>query len=240
MANVRIIGLGRVGSALSLAHKNAHDDLCESASTVIFAVPDDKLADAIADFSTSNNCQDKFVVHVSGVHGLEILQPIADAGAQVAALHPMMQFVDASTDVELLKQSYVSCCASQSAHDKASALVALWGAKMITLNPGVDRRQYHLALSLVSNHLTGLMAWANELLVPALGENSAEVVAQMAARAVAAASCDDPLSSLTGPVARGDANTIAQHMQSLTEQQQQRYAGLLLNLQALVDERRDS
>ena len=240
MVKVCIIGLGRVGSALALAHKNAHDELCESANTVIFAVPDDKLANALTDFLAGNNCQDRFVVHVSGVHGLEILQPIADAGAQVAALHPMMQFVDASTDVELLKQSYVSCSASQSAHGKASALVELWGAKMITLNPGVDRRQYHLALSLVSNHLTGLMAWANELLVPALGENSSELVAQMAARAVAAASCDDPLSSLTGPVARGDANTIAQHMQSLNEQQQQRYAGLLLNLQALVDERRDA
>jgi predicted short-subunit dehydrogenase-like oxidoreductase (DUF2520 family) len=171
MAKVCIIGLGRVGSALALAHKNAHYELCESAKTVIFAVPDDKLADAITDFLASNNCQDRFVVHVSGVHGLEILQPIADAGAQVAALHPMMQFVDASSDVELLKQSYVSCSASQSAQGKASALVELWGAKMITLNPGVDRRQYHLALSLVSNHLTGLMAWANELLVPALGED---------------------------------------------------------------------
>ena len=240
MVKVCIIGLGRVGSALALAHKNAHDELCESANTVIFAVPDDKLADAIADFLASNNCQDKLVVHVSGVHGLEILKPIADAGAQVAALHPIMQFVGAESDVELLKQSYVSCSADQSVHGKASALVEVWGAKIIPLSSDVDRRQYHLALSLVSNHLTGLMAWANELLVPALGGNSSEIVAQMAGRAVAAASCDDPLSSLTGPVARGDANTVAQHMQSLDEQQQLRYAGLLLNLQALVDERRDS
>ncbi|MDE0586519.1 MAG: DUF2520 domain-containing protein [Planctomycetota bacterium] len=239
MTKVCIIGLGRVGSVLSLAHKNAHDELCESANTVIFAVPDDKLVEAITDFLASNNCKDKFVVHVSGVHGLEVLKPISDAGAQVAALHPIMQFVGAETDVELLKQSYVSCSADQSAHGKASALVEVWGAKMISLNSDVDRRQYHLALSLVSNHITGLMAWANELLVPALGEHSSEAVAQMAARAVAAASCDDPLSSLTGPVARGDANTIAQHMQSLDEQQQLRYAGLLLNLQALVDERRD-
>jgi predicted short-subunit dehydrogenase-like oxidoreductase (DUF2520 family) len=237
MAKVHIIGLGRVGKALTLAHENAKDEVCESAPTVVFAVPDDKLSDAVTEYAAHHSCKDKFVVHVSGIHGLEVLQPAADSGAAVAALHPIMQFIDPATDVENIKSSYVSCSGNKDAQARSLKLIASWGAQMIVFDGSVDRRQYHLALSLASNHVTGLMAWANELLAPALGVHSSEVVAQMAARAVSAASDDNPISSLTGPVARGDAQTIAQHLQVLNEQQQQRYAGLLLNLQALVDER---
>jgi predicted short-subunit dehydrogenase-like oxidoreductase (DUF2520 family) len=237
MAKVNIIGRGRAGSALSLAHTVAGDQLCADANTVIFAVPDDNLEDAVLEYLAANDCAGKFIVHLSGMHSLEVLGPLSDAKASTAALHPIIQFVNPSDDIEQLKQCYVSCLANdEQARQMSFELVAKWQSQMIDLDRSVDRRQYHLALSLASNHVTALMAWAQQLLEPSLGEASLEVVSKMAERAVATAATIGPMASLTGPVARGDVKTIAAHLESLDDEQRHRYSGLLLNLQALVDE----
>ncbi|MBC8370348.1 MAG: DUF2520 domain-containing protein [Planctomycetes bacterium] len=238
MTTVSIIGRGRVGKVLSLVHQQCGDSIVENGEWVIFAVPDDQLANVVEEYSKSAAMASaKFCAHVSGLYDHTILQPLANAGAEIAALHPIMQFGSATSDIENLAKSFVSYSGQDSALQLATAVVQCWQGKLIELKPGSDRRQYHLALSLVSNHVTGLLAWANELLLPILGDESAIIIKQMAARAVEVADGEDPMNSLTGPVARGDLKTIAQHLQSLDVEQARRYAGLLLNLQTLVAER---
>ncbi|MFT7516648.1 MAG: putative short-subunit dehydrogenase-like oxidoreductase (DUF2520 family) [Myxococcota bacterium] len=239
MSAVNIIGLGRVGKTLRLLHQNAGDSICATADCVIFSVPDDKLADAIAEYVANNQCLGKFMVHVSGVHGAEIMDLAAKEGALTAALHPIMQFADLEpqSNADNLQHSFVSCSAGVDAQQQAATLVARWGAKIIVLDDDVDRYQYHLALSLTSNHVTGLMAWAHELLQPSLGAHSSQIIEQMALRAVKLVDAENPLQSLTGPIARGDIKTIEHHLSCLDDEQRQRYQGLLLNLRALVEQR---
>ncbi|MDP6962813.1 MAG: DUF2520 domain-containing protein [Planctomycetota bacterium] len=238
MAAINIIGDGRVGSTLRALHQSHGDEICTDGDVVIFAVPDDQISAAASSYIDDQQCGSKLFVHLSGVHGLQPLMPLQELGGQIAALHPIMQFVSSEQDILNLQSSFVSVLAgSDEARVRCHRLISTWGATAIDLNDSVERAKYHLALSLASNHVTALLAWSKQLLDPCLGELSGQVVSQMAARAVEAANISQPLDSLTGPVVRGDEHTIQQHLSSLDDSQRQRYEGLLLNLQALVDER---
>lgn len=271
MTRTLVVGPGRVGLALALAHHRAGEEvllvgnkpgpwqdwaaahgiaatlrLADGAEPkprlVILAVPDRNVAEAAADCARGLPCDGTLIVHVSGMHDVNALQAAALEGGFTAAMHPVMQFVEPERDLEMMKHAIVTITASPNAREETLKIAATWGARPVRLKADVDRRRYHLGLALASNHITALLAWAEDLLRPAFGDDAWTVVDTMATQAMGAARAQGPAAALTGPVARGDVATVREHLAGLDDEERHRYAGLLdvvLNL-AIKSERLDA
>ncbi|HEU0041005.1 MAG TPA: Rossmann-like and DUF2520 domain-containing protein, partial [Jiangellaceae bacterium] len=155
----------------------------------------------------------QFVVHTSGRYGIGILDPATGAGALPLALHPAMTFTGTSVDLQRLGGATFGVTAPEPLWPVAEALVVEMGAEPVRVEE--DRRAlYHAALAHGANHLVTLVNDAMDLLRAAGVSDPDRSLAPLLSAAL-----DNVLRSgdeaLTGPVARGDAGTVARHLSEI-------------------------
>jgi predicted short-subunit dehydrogenase-like oxidoreductase (DUF2520 family) len=87
---------------------------------------------------------------------------------------------------------------------------------------------YHAAAVLASNYVVALLAAAERLLADAgvPGEGGRAALAALAAGAVANVAERGPVAALTGPIARGDADTVRRHLARLSPEDRSLYCVL--------------
>ncbi|WP_328294514.1 DUF2520 domain-containing protein [Kineococcus sp. NBC_00420] len=185
-----------------------------AADLVLFAVPDDVLGPLVSRLAR-NVRAGQLVVHTSGLHGTGVLGPAAANGALPLALHPAMTFTGTSLDLQRLLGAAVAVTSSAVLAPVADALVREWGASPVAV-ADAERALYHAALAHGSNHLVTLVAQALDAARAAVGDNAERVL-----RPLLQAALENVLAhgdeALTGPVARGDAGTVATHLRVLTD-----------------------
>jgi predicted short-subunit dehydrogenase-like oxidoreductase (DUF2520 family) len=196
---IRIVGAGgRVGSTVSarLAERGiAHD--ATDAELVLLCVPDRAIDEVAADTPIG-----PWIAHVSGATPLAALDP----HVRRFGLHPLQTF-SKSLGPEQLDGAWGAVTAES---DEARA-VGRWLAETLGLRPFYlsddARSAYHAGASMASNYLVTLRAAAGSLL---------EVVG-------APPEALDPLIrgvvdtdfELTGPIARGDWETVERHLAAI-------------------------
>jgi predicted short-subunit dehydrogenase-like oxidoreductase (DUF2520 family) len=178
---------------------------------VLLAVPDDALP-ALAQALEFTPGQ--FVVHCSGRYGYGVLEPAARRGALPLALHPAMTLTGTSLDIERLAGAPFGVTSPEPLRMAAEALVVEMGGEPVWI-PEEARPQYHAALAHSANHLITLVASGAEMLQAAGVEAPSRLLAPLVQ-----ASLDNALRmgyhALTGPVVRGDAQTVTAHLQVLS------------------------
>ncbi|WP_432563170.1 Rossmann-like and DUF2520 domain-containing protein [Kineococcus sp. SYSU DK003] len=186
-----------------------------AADLVLFAVPDDVLGPLVAELAPHVR-PGQLVVHTCGLHGLSVLDPAAQRGALPLALHPAMTFTGTSLDLQRMLGAAVAVTSPAVLVPVADALVREWGAAPVVV-ADADRPLYHAALAHGANHLVTLVAQALDAARAAVGEDAGRVL-----RPLLQAALDNSLAdgdeALTGPVARGDAGTVATHLRVLRHQ----------------------
>jgi len=231
--DVAIVGAGRVGCSIgrallarghrivaaTVAHSgSAHrvldalghvpivepEDAALAANVVVITVPDDALADA-ATRTRQGLCEGGVVVHTSGIHGTDVLEP---CGANVAAIHPAQTIPEPATD---LTGVYFGVTAPEHMRAWARWFVGELGGVPFDV-PEEQRTLYHAALVIASNFTVALAADAADLLGDAaplepLLRQTVENVIRLGGDV-----------ALTGPVVRGDAGTVRKHIAAMTEQ----------------------
>lgn len=189
-------------------------EVVERAELVLLTVPDDVLPDLVAGLAATGSWQPgQLVVHTSGRFGVGVLDPALRRGAIPLALHPAMTFTGTSMDLTRLTDCCFGVTAPGPVLPVAQALVVEMGAEPVVVAEEA-RPLYHAALSHGSNHLVTLVAQALQLLRSAGVEHADRVLAPLLSAALdnAVRSGDD---ALTGPVARGDAGTVAAHVRTI-------------------------
>ncbi|GAA2104970.1 hypothetical protein GCM10009801_80980 [Streptomyces albiaxialis] len=204
------------------------------ADLVLLTVPDDALPDLVAGLAgTGAVRQGQLLVHTSGRFGASVLQPAVRAGALPLALHPAMTFTGTSVDVQRLAGCSFGVTAPEELRLAAEALVIEMGGEPEWIEEAA-RPLYHAALAIGANHLVTLVTQSMELL-RASGVRAPD---RMLGPLLGAA-LDNALRSgdqaLTGPVARGDAGTVAAHVAELRKHAPQTVAGYLAMARATAD-----
>jgi predicted short-subunit dehydrogenase-like oxidoreductase (DUF2520 family) len=237
---VGVVGAGRVGAVLAAALQAAGHDVVavagESAASrtrietllpgvhvdkpsavsracdlLLLTVPDDMLGNVVAMLSASGAIRPgQRVVHTSGKHGLAVLRPAADRGAEVLAMHPAMTFTGTDVDLARLPGCVYGVTATAATEQLARDLVADLGGSIVWV--AEDRRAlYHAGLAHGANHLVTLVAQAMDLLRASGAEDPAGTL-----RPLLTAALDNALSygsaALTGPIVRGDVETVRAHL----------------------------
>lgn len=242
---IGIIGAGKVGAVLGAALRGAEhaiigvsavseasreraetllpgvpvlavQDVVERAELVLLAVPDDALGPLVEGLAKLGAWQPgQLVAHTSGRFGVGILRPVRAAGAVPLALHPAMTFTGMSLDLTRLLDCSFGVTADPAMLPIAQALVVEMGAEPVAIAEG-DRVLYHAALAHGANHMATLVAQASQLLRE-VGVDAPERMLGPLLRATLENALASGESALTGPVARGDAGTVAAHAEALRE-----------------------
>jgi predicted short-subunit dehydrogenase-like oxidoreductase (DUF2520 family) len=240
---VGVVGAGRVGTALAAAlRRSGHrivavsavsaasldrveailpgtpvrppQEVVASADLVLLTVPDDALPALVAGLAaTGTELAGRLVMHASGRHGLAVLEPATRRGALPLALHPVMTFTGRPDDVDRLAGVSFGVTTPEQLRPVAEVLVMEMGGEPVFIAEQ-DRDLYHAALAGVANHLVTQVVQAADLLSLAGVAQPSRMLGPLLGAAL-----DNALrlgdAALTGPVARGDAETVASHLAAL-------------------------
>jgi predicted short-subunit dehydrogenase-like oxidoreductase (DUF2520 family) len=193
------------------------DEVVSAADLVLLAVPDDVLPGLVRGLAAAGSFRPgQIVVHVSGAHGIGVLAPAAERGVLPLALHPVMTFTGRVEDVARLAGCSVGVTAAaddEAAWSVGEALVVEMGAEPVRVAEEV-RALYHAALAHGANHLVTLVRDCIDTL-----ERSGVGSADRLVGPLLSAALDNALRhgdrALTGPVARGDVETVRAHLLEL-------------------------
>ncbi|MEU9416122.1 DUF2520 domain-containing protein [Streptomyces sp. NPDC051000] len=260
---VGVVGAGRVGPALARALQQAGHrpvavsgvseasrrraarllpdvpvvppaEVLERAELVLLTVPDDALPSLVEGLVETGAIRPgRLLVHTSGRYGTAVLDPARRAGALPLALHPVMTFTGTEVDVQRLAGCSFGVTAPDELRLAAEALVIEMGGEPEWIAEE-SRPLYHAALALGANHLVTLVAQSMELLRTAGVEHPDRMLGPLLGAAL-----DNALRSgdaaLTGPVARGDAGTVAAHVAELRRHAPATVAGYLAMARTTAD-----
>jgi predicted short-subunit dehydrogenase-like oxidoreductase (DUF2520 family) len=240
---VGIIGAGRVGTALGAAlGKAGHqivaasavsedsvqrlaerlpgvrrcppEEVLAAADLALLTVPDDALPGLVAGLAaTGAPLAGRLLAHTSGRYGVAVLEPAVQRGALPLAIHPVMTFTGRPDDVSRLAGVCFGITAPEPLRLVAEALVLEMGGEPVFIVEEA-RARYHAALAWSANYLVTLVAQGADLLGSAGVTSPAKMLGPLLSAAL-----DNSLrlgdAALTGPVARGDADTVAAHIAAL-------------------------
>lgn len=186
------------------------DDVARGCDLVLMAVPDDALADLVAGLAATGALhRGQLVAHTSGRHGLAVLEPAVRAGALPLALHPVLPFTGSAVDLARLVGVSFGVTTPEQLRPVGEALVLEMGGEPVWVLDEL-RPLWHAALAHGANHLVTLVASVADLLRSAGAQDPGAVLGPLLQAAL-----DGVLTggeaTLTGPVARGDAGTVAAH-----------------------------
>ncbi|MGD0352266.1 MAG: DUF2520 domain-containing protein [Dehalococcoidia bacterium] len=191
-------------------------EVADVAQLVFITTPDDTISKVAAEVRWHDG---QSVVHCSGAHSVDILEPAKLRGASTGCFHPLQTFASVDQAIDNIPGSTFAIEAEEPLASVLNKMaIALEGAWVI-LKAG-DKVLYHAAAVFACNYLVTLVKLATDLwqtfevppaqatkaLMPLLRGTLSNI------ENVGLPNC------LTGPIARGDLGTISRHLESLSKQ----------------------
>ncbi|MFP5298233.1 MAG: Rossmann-like and DUF2520 domain-containing protein [Actinomycetota bacterium] len=263
---VALVATGRVGTAVAVllrragceiagvwsrsapSAKRAHELLdaplldltvpCE-ADLILVGASDPAIPD-VASLLVPTVTDGTVVAHLSGSLGTAALQPVAERGALALALHPVQACPDVKTAIERLPGSAWGITTASELHPWIDHIVRdLLDGNPVHVNES-DRPLWHAACVMTSNGIAALMAFGESVLARLGIPEPEKVLGPLAAGTVANASeGGGGGTTLTGPVVRGETETLERHIEALRQQAPELVGGYALAVRMILDAARD-
>ena len=199
----------------------SYAELPAEATHLLIAVPDQALMSVAGQLAAALpydplDALSRVFLHTCGARGVEALAALSATGAMCGVLHPLQTFATPQQGVQALPGAAFAYSGSPEAAEWAAELVMLLGGEILRLRSGTQPL-YHAAAVLASNCVTALVDSAMQLLAQA-GLDQTEALRVLSPLLLASANNTallGPENALTGPIERGDAETITAHLRAL-------------------------
>ncbi|MBU2489992.1 MAG: DUF2520 domain-containing protein [Proteobacteria bacterium] len=158
------------------------------------------------------------VLHTSGVHSSELLDAARKAGALAGSMHPMQSFAGSAEAGNPFSGILVTVEGDPKAVDAATRIATELGATVAGVRPDA-KALYHAAAVVASNYLVALLDMAFALNAGA-GISAAESVTGLMPLVRGTLKNIETRGipeALTGPIARGDVETVRKHLRAISE-----------------------
>lgn len=199
---------------------------------IFLTVPDDAISFVSEQLSQHyEHLEGYYFVHCSGTHSSDSLKALKEKGAQVASFHPMKaitpdsktfegSWFDIEGDEDLLKvlESLTESLQAHSFRVTAEAKPFLHASAVVASN-------YLVVLADLLTKIAAKGKIPEEVALKALGPLMESTLANIKHHGVT--------ESLTGPIARGDVQTVKKHVQSLADDQDLLHMYKMLGLEAV-------
>lgn len=187
------------------------------AEIVLVTVRDEQLEGALGQLAGARLGDAAVVLHASGATDPRALARLRAAGHPCGTFHPLVPLADAARAADALRGAWIGIDGDPGAIAAGHALADTLGARALEIPAGAKPR-YHAAAVFAANFPTVLAALAADLMRGSgiAEEESREAVLSLMRAAVDNLQHRDPARALTGPIARGDAETVQHHLDALS------------------------
>jgi predicted short-subunit dehydrogenase-like oxidoreductase (DUF2520 family) len=195
---------------------NRAQEVADVAQCVFITTPDDIILKVAAEVQWRKR---QSVVHCSGAHSVDILEPAKQLGANTGCFHPLQTFASADQAIENLPGSTFAIEAEEPLASILKEMATALEGEWVTLQAG-DKVLYHAAAVFACNYLVTLVKLATDLW-QTFGVSSAQATKALMPLLQGTLSNIENVglpNCLTGPIARGDLGTISRHLESLEKQ----------------------
>ena len=188
-----------------------------AADIVLITTNDDAIARVASEVADAGAFRPgQLVIHMSGALPLAVLDPAAQAGALIGAAHPLRSFATFEQAARDLRGSVFGITPGPGALGQLEAFARLLEGTCVLI-ADENKTLYHAAAVMASNYLVAVEDMAAQLLVDAGFD---EVDAVQALASLARGTLDNvialgPTDALTGPIVRGDIDTVRAHLDTL-------------------------
>jgi len=193
-------------------------EVADKTELVFITTPDDAIATVAAQVQWHEG---QSVVHCSGAHSTDILEPAAVSGAQTGCIHPLQTFASADQAINNLPGSTFAIEAGRELQKILQKIAVSLEGSFVVLT-AEDKVRYHAAAVFACNYLVTLVELATNLwkgfeisqqhsvksLMPLLRGTLSNI------ENIGLPDC------LTGPIARGDMGTINKHLEVLKKEKE--------------------
>jgi predicted short-subunit dehydrogenase-like oxidoreductase (DUF2520 family) len=240
-SGIDVLGLhGRKASAWTTS-SGALPFTISDANTIVVAVRDNQIDDAIVELLNENQrggrgriSSGTVVVHTSGGAEPEMIPRLSEFGLSGGTFHPLVPFANPDRVPDLLKRAWIGIDGDDPARATSRRLAGHVGARTLDIPPG-GKPLYHASAVMSSNFPVVLAALASDVFVSlGIGERSAQqAVHGLMEAAVSNLAESSPVDALTGPVVRGETETVMRHLAALRHEAEARAVYKRMSLAAL-------
>jgi predicted short-subunit dehydrogenase-like oxidoreductase (DUF2520 family) len=226
--NVAAVGGGRRNSAQAAARTIGNftrvmsaAEAAGAADLVLITVPDDMIAEVCLQLARAKAFRPQAVVaHCCGALGGEVLDPARTCGAQTGSMHPLQTFPTVQAAVAKLPGAFCFIEGSSHACDVLESLAKAIGAVPMRID-SQSKVLYHAAAAVASNYLVTLLDAAATMIGRSLADADRDK-AMAALGPLVQATLSNVLQlgserALTGPIARGDIETVRRHLEAVEQ-----------------------
>ena len=219
-SGVEVVGLhGKRPSGVASSTGALPKELA-SANVVVVCVRDPQLDETIDEVIAASRdgrvARGTVILHTSAIAEPAGLRTLTESGFPGGTFHPLVPFSDPEVAVELLRKGWIGIDGENAARGASRRLAGHIGARTLDI-PAGKKPAYHAAAVISSNFPVVLASVAGHLLhdigVP---EASAyQAVESLMSGALANMKQAVPDDALTGPIVRGDLETVGKHLRAL-------------------------
>ena len=212
---IKYIGKGKVFSSIA--------DLVRKSGVIVIAVDDSEVKNVAGEIVEESRLRKiklvgKVCVHTSGALSSSILLPLSKAGCSVASLHPLQAIASVDSGIALIKDSYFCIEGERNAVAIAQRIVKKIGGTSFQIEPA-HKHAYHLAACFLSNYIVSLSDMIIEKLLPPTRSKNEwlKIFAPLIRGTAENLKAKGIPDALTGPISRGDSQTIQRHFEALKD-----------------------
>ncbi len=215
--------------ALSLARKVKCDktgvvvsDVAAASEIIFITVNDSAISRVVTDITKQKKLYFKkmLILHCSGVYSADILEPLRKKGVMVAAMHPVQMFPLFQSETKIkskLKGIYYGIDGLPDAIREVQKLIEDLDGKSIII-PKDLKPLYHVACVVASNYMIMFLNTISELTYQLkLKASWTEIFGPLMTTTMENVVKTSASKSLTGPIVRGDFDTIDLHLKTLLQ-----------------------
>jgi predicted short-subunit dehydrogenase-like oxidoreductase (DUF2520 family) len=184
---------------------------------IVLAVPDAAIPGVAAALAELPLPRTVPVLHSSGALSVDALAPLAEHGHPVGGMHALAAIADPVAGADRLLGATFGVEGEGDARALAERIVRGCGGRVLIV-PSEGKPLYHAAAVFAANYAVVLLGVAERLMAEAgvPPEEARTALASLAAGAIENVAARDPSAALTGPVARGDEETVRLHLARLS------------------------
>lgn len=201
-------------------------ELVVQSGILFITTPDDAIKE-VWESIKKESIQNKIICHFSGSLSSAVFSNRKETGVSACSIHPMYAFSSKTKSYKQLHQIIVTMEGDPEALTVMKPLFERAGNKVCVIDPDKKGR-YHAAASMVSNMMIGLYQMGLTMFTDCgfSPEDATELIAPLVRGNMDSLLATSPEQALTGPIERGDGETIERHLSLLTEEERDVYIRL--------------
>ena len=187
-------------------------------SDIIFITTPDNYIISVWEQIKTLSLKNQIICHCSGALSSDSFSKDEHMTVSCCSIHPMLPFSNRFSSYEQLNNAFFTVEGDKKASDVLCELFRSFGNEVCTIDKS-KKAKYHAAASILSNQVIAVLDMGYSLLTECgfTREEALRATSQLVTKNIENVIANDCSAALTGPIERGDAQTIKKHLDCLSE-----------------------